>query len=137
MDPEHEDARDHENSQSSVEMFPHDTSSGTWSVESDDCSCRTLLDDDDTQSISTLLDSYVEYQSTLLDSDTWSISTLLDSDDEDQRTLLNSDDESNRTLVDSDDDFQEESFLDSYRMNILLVSFHRVVVLKRHLKHLL
>ena len=113
MDPEHEDARDHENSQSSVEMFPHDTSSGTWSVESDDCSCRTLLDDDDTQSISTLLDSYVEYQSTLLDSDTWSISTLLDSDDDDQSTLLNSDEESNRTLVDSDDDFQEESFLDS------------------------
>ena len=64
------DDREREHSKSSVELYPHDSSSGTWSIGSD--SVRTLLDeDDDVSSIGTLSDS---------DDDTASVRTLIDSE---------------------------------------------------------
>ena len=115
------DDREREHSQSSVELYPDDTSSGTWSIGPD--STRTLLDDD-VSSISTLSDTDVEdvdYEVCFPDSDafmantpshnddTASVRTLVDSDSEEEN---NDDTLSVHTLLDSDDDcfdIQEDS----------------------------
>ena len=88
MDGDDYDDREREHSQSSVELYPDDSSSGTWTLCSD--SERTLIDsigtltdtDDDTASLRTLVDSDSEEECEPNNDDTLSIHTLLDSDDD-------------------------------------------------------
>ena len=95
------DDRECELSQSSVELYPHDTSSGTWNFDSD--STRTLLDEDDDLSDSDL--DCFETNTPSHDDDTASLRTLIDSDSEEEN---NHDTLSIHTLLDSDDDYMEE-----------------------------